>query len=313
MTLPVSTIRSLRLQEFEPDQLLDAVRGARFEHYVLGGSTRIVQLDHWSCGDVSVDVGRYSFPLRAVGPFPANRLCLGYMRSLGRSRVNGFAASRQTIELYPCGAELDYYADTASEWVAIEFSEEALQDAAHRHLGQELDIPWGQTVSFDTITAERALLDRLVNRLWPRPADGTAMIRAILGSIAGLLADVRDRTRRTPPGWKKRQARIRRAEAYLRANLDQPVDLASLAAAVGAAPRTLQKEFVAAYGISPLHWRRCLALHHARHLLRAPDGRTFTIEAIARRCGFRHMGRFAGYFRDLFGEHPSHALHSRKS
>src|SRR5262245_33089327 len=93
------TRHSLHLQAFNPDELLDVVRGARFEHYILDRANFGVRLARWSSGAFTVDIGRYSFAARIVGPFPEKRLCVGYMRSLTEPTwVNGFQADHRSLE-----------------------------------------------------------------------------------------------------------------------------------------------------------------------------------------------------------------------
>jgi transcriptional regulator GlxA family with amidase domain len=60
--------------------------------------------------------------------------------------------------------------------------------------------------------------------------------------------------------------------------------------------------------VTPHEWARCLALHYVRERLKTADARLLTIEGIARDFGFHHMGRFAEYYRGLFGELPSATL-----
>jgi transcriptional regulator GlxA family with amidase domain len=50
------------------------------------------------------------------------------------------------------------------------------------------------------------------------------------------------------------------------------------------------------------------ALHQVRDRLLRTDARRFTVEAIAYECGFRRMGRFSSYYRELFDEFPSETL-----
>jgi hypothetical protein len=64
-------------------------------------------------------------------------------------------------------------------------------------------------------------------------------------------------------------------------------------------------------GITPQKWARCLALHRARQHLQSPEARALTVQGIANGCGFRHMGRFSTYYRELFGEAPSFTLTNR--
>lgn len=315
MNYPEPTTKAVHLRAFDPDQLLHAVNGAQFEHFVLGKSRCEARLSHWSCGDLTVDIGNYSFPLRAVGPFPSKKICLGYMRGVrDMVWINGFRVSCQTMEIYPEGVELNYRANAAAEWVAVAFEEEALQRAARARLGRELDVPLRHVRSFIAPPDGRAMLDRLIRRLWNHPVSGAAMVEPILGAVAEIFDSIlQDSPRRTRPNWLKRQAMLNRADKFLLTrNSDAPFDLATLAEAAGAHPRTLEREFVHAYGMPPIAWNRCLALHKVRSALLRGEGRKLTLASIAQRHGFRHMGRFSGYYHDLFGERPSHTLRRRQ-
>jgi transcriptional regulator GlxA family with amidase domain len=91
-----------------------------------------------------------------------------------------------------------------------------------------------------------------------------------------------------------------------------PLTFGCLAVEVGATERSLQRHFARAYGISPLQWARCLALHAVRERLQTINPRLLTIEGVARDFGFAHMGRFAEYYHALFGELPSATVRSAR-
>ena len=87
------------------------MRGGRFEHYILARSKCNVRHQRWACGSFSVDVGYYSFPVRACGAFAADQACVGYIRALTEPTwVNGFAFGLDAIQFYPPGCELNYRA-----------------------------------------------------------------------------------------------------------------------------------------------------------------------------------------------------------
>jgi AraC-like DNA-binding protein len=71
--------------------------------------------------------------------------------------------------------------------------------------------------------------------------------------------------------------------------------------------RRVRKAFVDTYGLPPTRYFRNRALHHARdQFLTHPDDAT--VESTAKEHGFRHSGRFARYYTELFGELPSTTL-----
>ncbi len=83
-----------------------------------------------------------------------------------------------------------------------------------------------------------------------------------------------------------------------------------LAAACGLARRTMQTQFRSFVGATPLEFLRLTRLAEARRqLLRAEPAATVT--SIATGCGFAHLGRFAGWYRERYGESPSATLDRR--
>ncbi len=309
-TVHAKFTQSLRLRGFSPEQLTEVVRGARLEHFILSRAKCDAQLTRWSFGDFTVDTGHYSFPARIVGSFAKGRLCLGYMRRQSApSWVNGLIADNSTVEFYPDGAEVNYCAAPGAAWVAIVFTEDSLQTAARSTLGHEVALPWKHVVNFCISQSDRGALDGLVNRLWTHPVSGTAMITPILGAVAEIL----DAHQQHSPAGKiskpeHRQAILKRADDFLHGHLSSPFRLESLASATGTTVRTLQRVFRDAYGLAPHEWARCLALHRARQTLRSPAAHKLTVQGIARDSGFRHMGRFSEYYRELFDELPSITL-----
>ena len=307
---PAVIRESQRLSGFEPDHLAGLIHGGRFEHYILTRARCDVRHERWLCGSFSIDVGRYSFPTRVLGVFAADRFCLGYLRDFtAPTWVNGLEVGSNTLQFYPPGTDLNYRAAPGAEWVAVEFTAAALQQAARERLGCELELTMTGMVNLEIPQGEFLGLDGMVRRLMGRKKDAETMIPPILGAIAELLFHQRAGSLGGLASQRRhREHLLGRADLYLEENLGQPFDARALAAAIGTTERSLQRHFLDAYGITPREWARCLALHRARERLRTGNASRFSIEGIAHDCGFRHMGRFAGYYAELFGELPSGTL-----
>jgi len=102
-------------------------------------------------------------------------------------------------------------------------------------------------------------------------------------------------------------APIVRALDWLDAHRDAAPDLGSLAVAAGVRPRTLETQFRRHLRSTPLVFARRMRLARLRReLLDAKPGTTVTRVALAN--GFRELGRFAGHYRNQFGEPPSATL-----
>jgi AraC-like DNA-binding protein len=291
----------------------EIIRGGRFEHYILNRSECEVRHERWECGGFSVDAAGYSFAARACGVLARDRMCVGYIHGCTEPTwINGFECGMEAVQFYPPGCEINYRAGPGGSWVAIEFDEASLQKAALEGLGRELDLPRVGVSNLMVPRAARQELEHLVDLSLRQTTASQVMIKPILGSLAALLSHAQTgQLEKLARRWRHREALLAKAERFLRANLGRPFDCKALANAVGATERCLQKHFLEAYGMTPGQWFRCLALHHVRKRLLETDATRFTVEGIAHELGFRHMGRFAGYYMELFGEFPSVTLTER--
>ena len=100
---------------------------------------------------------------------------------------------------------------------------------------------------------------------------------------------------------------VRQALALLKDNPERDHSVKELAKTCGVASTTLQKHFRAFLGQSPLEALRDIRLDLARReLLLGHVGNGVT--EVATRVGFGHLGRFAGWYLQRYGESPSETL-----
>jgi len=92
---------------------------------------------------------------------------------------------------------------------------------------------------------------------------------------------------------------------YARSVRYQGVTIQDLCAVSGAPERRVRDAFYDCYGVSPTAHLRAAALREVRRaLLEGPPARD-AVSRAATDFGFWHLSRFAGQYRDLFGEPPS--------
>ena len=124
-----------------------------------------------------------------------------------------------------------------------------------------------------------------------------------------LLLAGQDRAPAPSPGTA-RPASVRRAAAFIAANLAAPLTLADIATAAGVPERTLHDAYCRFEGVSPMRALRDGRLDRVRAaLLAGRDGAGVTEAALA--AGFTHLGRFAEAYAKRFGERPSNTLRRR--
>jgi AraC-like DNA-binding protein len=108
---------------------------------------------------------------------------------------------------------------------------------------------------------------------------------------------------------KRHQARIMvRFEEVLVEHLSQPLHLPKLCELIGVTDRTLRSCCAEFLGISPSRYVLLRRLKAVRSVLRDADPAAASVAEIASGCGFAELGRFAGAYRNAFGELPSTTL-----
>ena len=104
------------------------------------------------------------------------------------------------------------------------------------------------------------------------------------------------------PAQRQALRQLHKIEGLMRSHLGEALSLGELAAAAGMSVRSLNTLCQRCYGQTPMERLRNLRLESVRE--RLLGGRDLSITAVALEHGFAHLGRFARYYRERFGELP---------
>lgn len=113
---------------------------------------------------------------------------------------------------------------------------------------------------------------------------------------------------RTNKKIEKRKLLLKKIEEYIKANSPNPITVRDLCKVNQVSERTLQYTFRSLVGITPKSYLKAIRLNGVRKELRTNHFGNRTINSIANKWGFWHMGQFAADYRRLFGELPSETL-----
>lgn len=91
-------------------------------------------------------------------------------------------------------------------------------------------------------------------------------------------------------------------------HMDGNISIEALAKEYGVSEQTLRNSFKSLFGFTPKRFFRLMKLNHVYNELKNVDGATNTVNNIARKWGFPHMGSFSKYYTEMFGENPSTTL-----
>ncbi len=110
------------------------------------------------------------------------------------------------------------------------------------------------------------------------------------------------------PHFTKSEKIALKIKKQLFKHMDHKMTVASLAESHNISIKSLQNAFKSLFGITPNHFMRLLKLNLVHHELVQSTPAQTTVQRVAQKWGFAHMGNFSRYYKDLFGEYPSVTL-----
>lgn len=108
---------------------------------------------------------------------------------------------------------------------------------------------------------------------------------------------------RSPDGRGAMPKSVQRAVVFIDEHAQEPISVVNIADAARLSLRGLQAAFRRHLDATPYQYLRVVRLNGARDELRHPGDDT-AVASVARTWGFAHLSRFAGDYRELFGETP---------
>ncbi len=88
--------------------------------------------------------------------------------------------------------------------------------------------------------------------------------------------------------------------------------IAELCIVAHVSERTLREAFTRVFDLPPTHYFRAWAFDQAHRHLTKPHDSNESVTSIATGLGFDHLGRFAGRYKQIYGEAPSVTLHPER-
>lgn len=303
-----ATLHTQKINGFE--ELTELVAGNRRDIVQVERGMLEGEIQHASIGDLSIDTATFNVGIRTRGGSHRERVGLSMIAGSADRVARSSYDSRpgDVLAMQPGGEHENRYFGGASLIVVMISPADIEASFATEGRMRDPSNWWRQHFKGNAETVNeiiprlRALIDRLGDvpfnadaaEFWKR-----AVIEAIMANIVAGMPAERDGP--LPSALKT----VRRVEEYLEARTAEAVHISEICTQLHVSRRTLHRAFDEALGIGPiafLRHRRLCAIHTK---LRAGQSDTLTISDLAFRYGFQNVGRFAGYYHDLFGEYPS--------
>lgn len=237
-----------------------------------------------------------------LGFGPGSRLCLNQ-------------ANNGAFAVFLPGDVVDAVLGESSLYIAASASKARLEMEAARHMPSPSRgiFPKTGLYSQPIEAGELAELQASVLRLHACPSIGGSEagigLRALEVAIEHCIRFPND------PGSSevgKHAKIVARARKYIRGRLSGPISIKQLATAAGTSRRTLARAFVEVLEESPAAFIRRMRLHGIRHDLVSDLRSKRTISQVSAVWGIKESGRMAGWYREVFGEHPRETVRTNQ-
>lgn len=310
------------LEGLDPEMLMTAIRGAHIEPCLLSSHPLASSIARVSFPAVCLDFASLGPALYVTGEMPADCFTLifvlqcptkGWSFNFGVEHTDGY------IGFFPPGAPLDAVTPEGYANATLTVPAAVFHAAIACHFPDLPDTILAHGAGVRIGPLAQARLRRQVAALQSALihdresfADGIALRLIENELLATFLAALRDGCSQLLPKPSLRTGgrlrRIRQARDFIAAHLHRPIYLEDLCAELHLTPRAVENLFHDLLGVNPLTYLRHQRLHGARRTLHQCAPSPGVVKQVALQWGFWHLGRFAGDYRDLFGESPSETL-----
>ena len=251
-----------------------------------------------------VEVREVSFEagvlLTIANPFP--RFAVGIGLS-GQSQLFGYPLTNSNIGYANGHNGIIARIQSASSWCNISIDPELLEQVAATH---HYVIPGGDASHGLPVNEQSALVSTIsqVARS-QRFADLTdAQFDDEIALI--VLRTLNPLQKKGRTSLSHHYVSVQRIIEYIHAHYVENMAVTDLCQLVAVSERTLQNAFQEATGLTMRQYLMSYRLHRARALL--IEGKVAQVKDAALACGIPHTGRFAKYFKSMFGESPGQVL-----
>jgi AraC family ethanolamine operon transcriptional activator len=241
------------------------------------------------------------------------------VRMEGTALFRGESLAAGTMITLGPDDELDFYTPRGFEILGLVVDADALEaharEVEHRALAAVLNGKGVLRPEPQRLDEFRRLLLSVLRSLEANP--GALQFRqaqrlleqTLLAAIVGVVAD--DGAPSKVPCAGRRHI-VDAAQALMRSRIAEPITVADLCVELGVSRRTLQYSFQEVLEINPVRFLRAMRLNGVRRDLRTASGHADSVQDIAARWGFWHLGHFVTDYKRMFGELPSETLHCKR-
>lgn len=311
-------VNTIRLANAE--DLRGAVQGSDLKIVQLAPGAFEGQLTHARIGTLGLSAGDFEPDIRARGVMNPDLVTIGMMvESDGEVKQWDYDVVPGDVLVFPRGVEQEGRFTGRSRYVTLTLSEEEL--ASHSVGEGALGEPdfWTRIHRFRASPGVREFIRceiatkvaQLRRGVVPETPAAVGYLRRSL--IEAFIVSVLDEQDVETEDRRSDSKLVRAVEDYIE-GLDRldPIHISELCLALDVSRRTLHRAFHGMLGLGPVEYLRLVRLAEVRRQLTSGRPGTASVSQAALDAGFSDLGRFAAYYRKLYGEMPSQTRKSQR-
>ena len=214
----------------------------------------------------------------------------------------------------------EFTSDQHLESMALCFQKTLLQEYARKFQGRDDSQLELDTADLALNSSAGDCFARYSTFLWEELNRGGSFLQSPLATeeiedslwallLSAIHSEGRENGSRRSGGY---QTFVRPAEEYILGQLDSPLRVADIAAAVGISVPTLNRAFRKCHGMGPKAFVKRRRLDRVRSELLRADPEATSVTKIATKYAFWHLSQFAADYKRAFHESPSDTLRSAR-
>jgi AraC family transcriptional regulator, ethanolamine operon transcriptional activator len=250
------------------------------------------------------------------GAWPGALVFMSVKEARGNFSVSGRALRSSALTMLPSDLTSEGINSAPVESLVVVVKQSVLMDHAKRVCGMEIpESSLRQSLVIDNPDAfatfedcAHSILDALgaCPMLLEQEGFRVTVKERVLCMLVTLLETHMAKAQRLSPPTTRSYV-VNKAVQLIESRLADPLDVMDLCRALRVSPRTLRYSFEEVLGVSPTQFLMSLRLGRVRRAF-LQDSKISNVQCVAARFGFSHMGRFARFYNEAFGERPSETL-----
>ena len=299
-----------------------ALEGSRHAYHQVDRAPFHARMTELRLGPARILRDEVEHPIDYVGEsFAGSLVFFVFIPRTSNAYWDGRPVDRGTLIKYPGEQAHRAFCSGPSECVGVLFDEKDFLSYARARGLADIDL---RAVHDNLYLSDPEIVQRFLDqadRILQEAGRGAGVLEneqwraQALESVRAMLLDVLQAGRAEPgrlPPPPTRAYIVEKAIGLMSNSLSDPPGMQRICDALRVSSRTLRYSFEEILGVSPTQYMLSLRLNAVRQKL-LQGVPISTINRIAQDHGFGHMGRFAQFYREAFGELPSQTCRSSAS